>query len=48
MFQILVVEDDKNACRLMEAVLTRYGYEPVTAHNGLEALEVLSSSTTKI
>ena len=41
MFQILVVEDDKNACRLMEAVLTRYGYEPVTAHNGLEALEVL-------
>ena len=41
MFQILVVEDDKNACRLMEAVLTRYGYEPITAHNGLEALEVL-------
>ena len=25
----------------MEAVLTRYGYEPITAHNGLEALEVL-------
>ena len=41
MFQILVVEDDKNACRLMEAVLTRYGYDPITAHNGLEALEVL-------
>ena len=41
MFQILVVEDDKNACRLMEAVLTRYGYEPITAHNGVEALEVL-------
>ena len=41
MFQILVVEDDKNACRLMEAVLTRYGYDPITAHNGVEALDVL-------
>ena len=41
MFQILVVEDDKNACRLMETVLNRYGYEPLTASNGLEALEVL-------
>ena len=41
MFQILVVEDDKNACRLMEAVLRRYGYEPLTAHNGEEALEVM-------
>ncbi len=41
MFQILVVEDDKNARRLMEAVLTRYGYEPLTASNGEEALEVL-------
>lgn len=41
MFHILVVEDDKNACRLMEAVLTRYGYEPLVAHNGEEALEVM-------
>ena len=38
---VLIVEDDKNACKLMEAVLTRYGYEPHVAHNGLEALEVL-------
>ena len=41
MFQILVVEDDKNARRLMEAVLTRYGYEPITACNGEDALEIL-------
>ncbi|MBQ8309916.1 MAG: response regulator transcription factor [Clostridia bacterium] len=41
MFQIMVVEDDKNARRLMAAVLTRYGYEPICAENGLEALEVL-------
>ena len=41
MFQILVVEDDKNARRLMEAILTRYGYEPITACDGVEALEIM-------
>ena len=41
MFQILVVEDDKNTRKLMEAILTRYGYEPLMAKDGVEALEVL-------
>ena len=41
MFQILVVEDDKNVRRLMETVLTRYGYEPLLAADGYEALAVL-------
>ena len=41
MFQILVVEDDKNTRLLMETVLTRYGYEPISACNGEEALEIL-------
>ena len=41
MFRILIVEDDKNVRRLMSAVLTRYGYEPVTACDGVEALEIL-------
>ena len=41
MFQILVVEDDKNTRKLMEAILLRYGYEPLTAADGVEALEVL-------
>jgi len=41
MFQILVVEDDKNVRRLMETVLTRYGYEPLSACDGYEALDVL-------
>ena len=41
MFRILVVEDDKNARRLMAAVLSRYGYEPVCAEDGEEALEIL-------
>ena len=41
MFQILVVEDDKNVRRLMAAVLTRYGYEPILAGDGEEALEIM-------
>ena len=41
MFQILVVEDDKNVRRLMETVLARYGYETVSACDGYEALDVL-------
>ena len=41
MFQIMVVEDDKNVRRLMETVLTRYGYEPIPARDGAEALEIM-------
>ena len=41
MFQILIVEDDKNARKLMSAVLSRYGYEPICATDGLDALEIL-------
>ncbi len=41
MFQIMVVEDDKNVRRLMETVLTRYGYESIPARDGAEALEIM-------
>lgn len=41
MFHILVVEDNANTRRLMEAVLTQHGYEPILACDGVEALEVL-------
>ena len=41
MFQILVVEDNKNARRLMEAVLMQNGYWPLSASDGVEAMEVL-------
>lgn len=40
MFQILVVEDDKNTARLMNAVLKHAGYEVFLAGNGIEALEI--------
>ena len=41
MFHILVVEDDQNARKLMETVLIRYGYEPILARDGVEALELM-------
>ena len=41
MFNILVVEDDFNTRRLMCAVLERYGYHPIPASDGIDALEQL-------
>lgn len=43
MFKILVVEDDKHARKLMEAVLKRDGYEVFTASDGEKALELMDS-----
>lgn len=40
MFNILVVEDDRNTARLMRAVLGHAGYEVFHAENGAEALEL--------
>ena len=41
MFHILVVEDNANTRKLMEAVLLQNGYQPILACDGVEALEVL-------
>ncbi len=41
MFRILVVEDDRGTRRLTEDVLLDAGYDPITASNGLEALDIL-------
>lgn len=41
MFRILVVEDDRGARRLTEDILLDAGYEPITASDGLEALDVM-------
>lgn len=43
MFKILVVEDDKHARKLMEAVLKRDGYQVFTAADGEKALELMDS-----
>ena len=37
--KILVVDDERNIVRLIEVNLTQYGYEVVTAFDGVEALE---------
>lgn len=41
MFRIMIVEDDTNTRKLMQAVLAQSGYEPVLACDGLEALCLL-------
>ncbi len=41
MFNILVVEDDKSALKLMQIILTEAGYNVKTATNGAKALKVL-------
>ena len=41
MFQILVVDDDKNTRRLMEAVLKEENFVVFTAENGQEALDLM-------
>lgn len=41
MFNILVVEDDRNIRRLMEAVLKREGYTVFTAEDGEQALDLM-------
>ena len=41
MFHILVVDDEKNTRKLLEAVLKRNGYSVFTAENGVTALELM-------
>ena len=41
MFHILVVDDDKNTRRLLQAVLENDGYQVFTAENGEAALELM-------
>ncbi len=44
MFKILVVEDDRNAAKLMRVILRNAGYTVELASNGVEALRVLDNS----
>ncbi len=44
MYQIMIVEDDKNTRLLMSAVLGRNGYATVLAENGEEALKLLEET----
>lgn len=41
MFDILVVEDDKNTRKLLATILKNHGYNTIEAQDGMEALDVL-------
>ena len=41
---ILAVDDDEKALRIIEALLTPYGYEVITAHDGGEAITTMTST----
>ncbi len=43
MFNILVVDDDKNTRLFLKAVLESAGYNVITAENGVDALDVMDS-----
>lgn len=43
MINILVVEDDKNTRKLMDAILTRENYSVFTAENGEKALDLMET-----
>jgi diguanylate cyclase (GGDEF)-like protein len=43
--KVLIAEDDVVSRRLLEAMLTRWGYEVVVTHNGLDAWEMLQEPT---
>ena len=40
--RVLVVDDDPVQCRLLEGMLQKFGYEPLTLDNGDAALELLA------
>lgn len=44
MFNILVVEDDKNLRKLMSAILKQNGYNVLNAEDGAVALDIINSS----
>ena len=39
MHKILVVDDEKGVCHSFKKVLGRQGYDVITAHDGIEAIE---------
>ncbi len=41
--RVLVVDDDPVQCRLLEGLLAKFGYEPLTLDNGDAALELLGT-----
>ena len=48
MKKILIVDDEANMRLVLKALLSREGYDVLTAADGLEALEVLTNQDVKV
>lgn len=48
MFNIMVVDDNVNTCKLLKALLVRAGYNVTVANDGNEALELLDKKHTDL
>ena len=48
MFNVLIVEDDFNICKLMKIKLTQEGYNCILAYNGEEGIEKLAENHVDI
>ena len=46
--KILIVEDEKDIAKALEAYLTNQGYDVVVGHNGLEGLEILKTECIQL
>jgi two-component system, cell cycle response regulator len=46
--KVLIAEDDMVSRRLLEAMLSRWGYEVVVTRDGLEAWHVLQTANTSL
>ena len=42
MKKILIIDDDMDICHLLKRLLSKNGYEVVTAHNGVNGIAALS------
>ncbi|MDR0405930.1 MAG: response regulator transcription factor [Clostridiales bacterium] len=46
--KILAVDDDVNICELLRLYLTKEGYEVITAHNGVKAIELFAAHAPSV
>ncbi|MFD0869948.1 sigma-54 dependent response regulator [Chlamydia abortus] len=46
--QVLIVDDDKEIAKLIEIYLVNEGYKVIKAHNGREALKVISTESIQL
>jgi len=42
--KVAVIDDDKNACKFLSALLSDHGYEAIVAYDGAEGLEKLKEN----